>query len=170
MEAMKMNARKWIAVAAAAMVVGGGAYVARAQAPGAGHPGGPGARLGAFVQKLNLTQEQREQIRKAVGAHLPEFKESAKKMMEARGAVLDKMSAEPLDEAAIREACRKAETVAEDVAVQRARLIAELRPILTAEQRATVNEGLQHLREGRGDRLDMLFEFIQQRIEAKSGT
>lgn len=172
---MKRNGRKWMAVAAAVVIVGGGAYIASAQAPGAGRPGvaghsgGPGARLGAFMQKLNLSQEQREQIRKVLGAHLPQFKENAKKMTEARSAVLDKIRAEPVDEAAIRDACRKAEVIAEDVAVQRARVIAELRPILTDDQRAMVNDGLDQLREGRGDRLDMLFDFIQQRIEANGG-
>jgi len=107
--------------AAAALVIGVAVAGLSAQQPaqrGARHgqdgagPGAAGLRLhaamrGMFlrgVRALDLTAEQRTEIRTAMTAHREEFKAIGRDMASARAALNDAVTADTVDDAAIRAA------------------------------------------------------------------
>ena len=94
------------------------------------------ARTNAVMQ---LTDEQKARTAAVVQNHRGEIQEALKKSGEARRAVFDAIHAEPFDEQAVRRASRKAAAIEEDLNVLRGRLTAELRALLTPQQRTAMD-------------------------------
>ena len=113
---------------------------------GPGGPGGPGGRMGGpggpmgvmpmLPPQLNLTDAQRDQIKAIADSHKDEWKALADRERAARMALEQTITADTLDEAAIRQKSADAAAVDADVAVARAHAYAEVLPILTADQKA----------------------------------
>lgn len=109
--------------------------------------GGHGPGLHGLME-LDLEEDQREQIRGLFSAHRDSTESLREAHRQAQKAVAQQIHAEVLDETAIRQASEAAGTVEADLAVERAKLLQDLRKILTAEQLAE----LETLREQRGER------------------
>lgn len=119
---------------------------AAAQPPGRGRwgpgmggwrgPMGPGFGLGLALGRLGVTPEQRQQIRTIVQSHQQEFQALAERRRTAQQALQAAMTADPLDEAAIRSASAALAEVQADAAVLRAKVQREVFAVLTPEQQA----------------------------------
>ncbi len=137
------------AAAAVARPPGGGE---RFGPPGAGFGPGPGPGLlhGPVADRLDLTDEQRDQI----GAILEAQRDATRPWHEdvkSLGAALEEaIEAEPFDEEAVRAVARQLADVRVELAVARARTAQEVRAVLTPAQRETLGEMRARHREHRG--------------------
>ena len=124
---------------------------------GRGGPGGPGGRLGGpggpgrgggpmnvlgpmALERLDLTDAQREQVRAVVQAHDQELKALNDRSFAARKALELAVMADTFDEGAIRARSADMAAVEADLAVTRARIRSEVFQMLTPEQRAKARE------------------------------
>ena len=90
--------------------------------------------------KLNVTPEQREQVLRIVQSHRAEIARAAKPVVEKRRVLRDATRALPIDEARIRGAAAELGDALGDLAVVGAKVKAEARQVLTAEQLASIDE------------------------------
>ena len=128
-------------VAAARAVTPAQAAPAQRMAPVQGRQGvGPGRRLGrplllgAAARRLGLTDAQKDQLRAVAQSRRDEWRTLGDRMRIARRALAQATSANPIDEAAIRQRSADVAAVAADIAVARARARAEMMQVLTPEQ------------------------------------
>lgn len=179
------------AVAMAAMVTTG-ALQAQAQdgAPGkpARHerrgPGGPfGGRFGgdgfgpgfgrggfrgplAMLRQLELTDEQRSQVRQVMDGHRDELRAIGERLAAAHKAQHDAVTAATFDEQAVRAKSAELAEVTADAAVLRAKMHSEVFAVLTPEQQAKAAE-LEAQREARRQQFrERVRERMQQRRAA----
>jgi Spy/CpxP family protein refolding chaperone len=140
--------------------------------PGGGLFGGPLGMLGRGMRELGVTDEQRDQIRVKMDAHKTEFEGIAARMIEAREALNEAVTAETTDETAIRNAAIAVGAIEGEAAVLRARVHQEVFSVLTSEQKQKakelrgqmeqrMKEGRQRMKEGR--------QPIRQRTETERG-
>ncbi len=99
---------------------------------------GPGG-MGAF-RGLDLTDDQRAQLRKIREARQSEFKAAGEKLGAARQGMRALIQAEPINEAAIRAKSAEVAAAEAELAILNARVRAESLQILTAEQQAKLKE------------------------------
>ena len=130
-------------VAVAALVVGAGLA-----AQGRGGRGG----LGGALRYLDLTEDQRTSIRTT----MREFRESGADARQALRAAQrnfrDAVTAETVDETAIRAAAAEAASLQADAAVLRAEMRTAVLALLTADQRAELEQLRDNARENRRGR------------------
>ncbi len=120
---------------------------------GPGGPGGPGfgpgrgrgpmgllGELGRGFRQLDLTDAQREQIRGIVDSHQSAFKEIGDRLRAAHLGMDALVTADTVDEAAIRAKSAEVAAVQADAAVLRARVHQDVFSVLTAEQQAKAKE------------------------------
>jgi len=102
---------------------------------GPGGPGGPGGMFGPMLmQRLNLTEAQREQVKSVLDSHRDEMKALADRSFAARRGVQAAVTAEQFDESAVRARSAEVAAVDADMAVLQARVHAEVWRLLTPEQ------------------------------------
>ena len=106
--------------------------------------------FGRIARELDLSDDQKTQIKATLKTHASEIQTQIKASASARRAVHDAVLALPLDEAAIRAAAQTLGQVHADGAVLFARIRTEVQPILTDEQRAKI----QTLRDRMRNRAD----------------
>lgn len=140
---MKINSKtkNLIAVVAVclltvAIVAGGQDPQVGGRPPGGGFPGGPGPRdgFGFLVRDLNLSDEQKAQIKKITES----FHESTKALREQLR-TLHESEPDPLnsfDEAAVRTAAEARAKIDVELSVAQARMMAQIGAVLTADQKA----------------------------------
>lgn len=119
-------------------------------------PGGPFGEIGLPLRELELTDAQREQVRTVMQSHGAAFKEIGDRMRTAREALDTAVTADTLDEAAVRAKAADVATVEADAAVLRAKVHQEVFSLLTAEQQAKARElkaQRQQRMKQRGDRI-----------------
>jgi protein CpxP len=119
----------------------------------------PGGRLSRLAD-LNLTDEQKATVKETFQKHQPAVKPLVDKLVTERRALQDLIHAEKLDESAIRAQAAKVAAVEADLAVERAKIAQELRPVLTAEQ----IQKLQEMKSEFRGRLDGARERIGKRL------
>jgi periplasmic protein CpxP/Spy len=100
-----------------------------------GGPGGPMGMLPMLGRELNLTDAQRDQIKAIADSHKDEWKALADRERTARTALNDAVTADAINEAAIRQKSAEVAAVEADLAVARAHAHAEVFQILTADQK-----------------------------------
>lgn len=139
-----------LGVGLVAITIAGTAHALMAQdaperhgGPGAGRqmrgPGGPGA-IGPEFRFLDLTDDQRAQLRKIREARQSEFKAAGEKLGAARQGMRALIQAETIDESAIRAKSAEVAAAEAEVAILTAKVRAESLQILTAEQQAKLKE------------------------------
>ena len=116
---------------------------------GPGGPGGPMGTMGIPLNRLDLTDAQREQVKSIMESHQTELRTLGEKAMTVRRALDKAVTADTVDEGAIRARAADLAVVESDMAVARARVHADVLQILTSEQKAKLKE-LQAERETRG--------------------
>lgn len=95
--------------------------------------GGPGGILPG-LRALELTDAQREQVKGLMESHKAEFDAQLQKLGPAHKALRDTITAETLDETAIRQRAAELAAVEADGAVLRAKVHAQVWALLTPEQ------------------------------------
>ena len=106
-------------------------------------PGGRGPMGGLMIRglgQLNLTDEQKTQIKAAMESHKDDFKAFAEKTMAAHVALQDAITADKVDEGAIRARVAEAAAVEADAAVLRAQVHAQVFALLTPDQQAKARQ------------------------------
>lgn len=125
----------------------GGQGPGRFGGPG-GRGGGPMGLLPPLPPDLNLTDAQREQIRALAQSHRDEWKALADRAQPAHDALLAAITADTVNDGLIREKSAEVAAVEADMNVARARVHAEVAQILTADQRAKLQDLRLHARRG----------------------
>ena len=135
-------------IATASMAVGPGAGPARfLQGPLANTPlgrtlAGCFGRVLTLRSELNVTQEQRQQIREVVMSHRSEIASTAKSVRDQRVALRDLVRSGNTDESQIRAAADALGQAVSDAAVKAVSLRGEIAPLLDKGQRATIDKFL----------------------------
>jgi protein CpxP len=130
-------------------------------------PGGPGD-IGLPLRELELTDAQREQVRTVMQSHQAAFKEIGDRMRTARQALDAVVTADALDEAAIRAKSADVAAVEADGAVLRARVHQEVFSLLTAEQQAKAKELKAQRQQKMKQRADRIRERGAERRERRN--
>jgi Spy/CpxP family protein refolding chaperone len=101
--------------------------------------------VGRFLvlrSEVNLTEQQRHQIRDVMVSHRAEIAATVKSVREQRLALRKAVLAEKTDEAAIRTAAEGLGKAIGDASVKAAKLRGELAPVLSAEQKELIHKFL----------------------------
>jgi protein CpxP len=101
-------------------------------------PGGPG--FGMEFRGLDLSDDQRAQLRKIRESHEAEFKAVREKLRAARQGMRELIEADAINESAIRARSTEVAAAEADAAILNARVRAEAMQILTAEQQQKLKE------------------------------
>lgn len=111
------------------------------------HHAGPDGERGEIVAmlehlkyRLEMTEDQQQQVQSIAQDLQPRFEDLHERMMAAQSGLFDAVHAEQMDEAGIRNAAAAVAAVDADLAVTRATLLQEIRAILTPDQRAEATE------------------------------
>jgi Spy/CpxP family protein refolding chaperone len=151
-------------------VISGTAYAM----PGHGMPGFPGpgsgfaeAMLRALL-RLDLTDSQKHEAALILARYREEGREKAAAMRKAMEALRGATEADVFDEAGVRNACKGMAAAGEEMAVHAAKVVAELRGILTPEQKAALEEFKAARHERREGRREHRASFLDEWIEMYS--
>jgi periplasmic protein CpxP/Spy len=139
---VKLNWKKLgIATTAGALVLTAAAVVAFSQGPqgpppGGGFRGGPGPRdgLGPIARDLNLTDDQKAQIKKITDGFAESNKALFDQMRALHASEPDPMSG-TFDEAAVRTAAEARAKIQVELEVSHAKMMSQIAGVLTAEQK-----------------------------------
>ena len=95
-------------------------------------------RFALLRMDLNLTEEQRAEMKKIAQEHRPEIAAVAKKVIAAKRGLVEEVLAEQPDEQKIRAAASKLSEAIGDAAVFASKVVPEGRKVLTPEQREKI--------------------------------
>jgi Spy/CpxP family protein refolding chaperone len=129
---------------------------------GAGGAGGAGAHLlkdrieraGELAKELNLTAEQKKQMKEAAGPFRETMRAQMKTVVEKRQALRQAVIADNANETSIRAAATDLGKAAGDAAVTGSKVYAAIKPILTADQ-------LKKLEAFRKENKDAMDKFLE---------
>lgn len=108
---------------------------------GPGGPMGPmGMGIGPGFRELDLTDDQKTQVKSIVDSHQAEFKAVGETMRAARDGMQSLIEADTLDESAVRAKSVEVAAAEADAAILNAKVRAQTQQILTAEQLAKLKE------------------------------
>ena len=110
-------------------------------------PMGPGGPAGMPLERLGLSDAQKDQAKTIMQSHQDEMKALAEREGPARTALGDAMSADVMDEATIRARSYDVAAVEADMAVAHARIRSEIFQILTADQQAQLKQMQSRLKQ-----------------------
>jgi Spy/CpxP family protein refolding chaperone len=135
--------------------------VAFAQGPRGGGPFGRGGPVpfGLELRALNLTDGQREQVREIQQRHREQGRTASQRLNEAAEKQRQAIETLPVDETLITSATQDMTQAQVDVAIQQARLNADVWSVLTPEQQAQATK----LRAERKARLEQRRQELRQR-------
>ena len=102
--------------------------------------GGQIGRMMVLRSELNVTDEQKEKIHAIIAGKKKEILPVAKGVWAKRVALRDAVLADKPDEAAIRKAADELGKAIGDAAVLGAKVVGEVKPVLTAEQRERIKK------------------------------
>lgn len=139
---------------------------AAAQPPGWVRDGGPGWRGFGFRQ-LDLTAEQRDQLREAFGRFREGTRERQEALGTARAALREAVQADTFDEIAIRERAGEVAAIEADATVERARLHTTIRDLLTPEQRERMERIRSNWQPRRSDWRERRLDRRERRLEKR---
>lgn len=151
-----------IAAGVAALMLAGAAPIVLAQeqpqqqrqerrrGPGIGGPMRGG--FGMEFRGLDLTDDQRAQLRKIREARQNEFKATGEKLRAARQGMRELLTADTINESAIRSKATEVAAAEAEVAILTARVRQEALQILTAEQQQKLKERGAQMKQRRGPR------------------
>ena len=158
-----------MATALAAVLAGGALMYAQGPGPGGPRGRGPGGvgpermEAGVMLRGLDLSEAQQQQIRQLREQHREQTRPIVERLREARQAREAAMTATPFNEGQIRAAMQQLAVVESDLAVQQARLQADVRAILTPEQ----VQQLDARRAERDARMNERRERMRQRMQQR---
>ena len=125
-----MKTKKVVTVAVSVLFVCAVALTVQAGIPGMG----PGMFPFKALMDLNLTGAQKTQIGEILKKYEPQQEEASKKMQEVRDIIEPVLTASEFNEAKIRQACEQVAPTVQDMVVLKAKVMYEIRGVLTPEQ------------------------------------
>lgn len=150
------------AVAAGVALLASTTYV-WAASPGAFGEHRPFAlMMGGKLRALNFTPAQKTAAQSALKTHAPTMMPLVRKMVSERRALHDIVTAEKVDESAIRAQAGRVGQVQAELAVESSRLVADLRKITTPEQAGKLREIEKAIRERIDHGLDKASDWLAQ--------
>lgn len=111
------------------------------------HSDGAPRIFGRIARALDLTADQKSQIKAALKSHAAEIEAQMQASAAARRGLHDAVLADPTDESAILARAADLGRIQGDGAVLFSRIRAEVQPILTPDQRQKLQNFRQHARE-----------------------
>ena len=99
-----------------------------------------------FVDRLNLTPQQRAEIRVVLEAHQADLTSLVEREVAARAVLFQAIHQPETNEQAVRLASRVVASADADLAIERAEIYTEVSPILTEEQKAEVAAFTERMR------------------------
>jgi len=136
-----MKTIKLLTIATAAAIIAGGLTSAPAQDTNdsaAGTRPGHGQILQRIARKLNLTDDQKSQIKAVLSVDKDMLKSLFGQLHDARKNLRAAIRANGTNESAVRAASAKVASVEADWAVERMKLYGKIAPILTDQQRRKI--------------------------------
>jgi Spy/CpxP family protein refolding chaperone len=134
--------------------------------------GGPGPGFGEGVLrlliKLDLTDSQKHEAALILGKYRDEGEVKRVALRKAMEGLREASEADVFDEDAVRTAFEGVAAAGEEMAVHGARLVAELRGILTPEQKAMLEERRAHRQEKRKGQRERRSSFLDEWIDMHS--
>lgn len=122
----------------------------------------PGIKSGLWGLKglleLKLSAAQQEEMLNIINKYQPEREGLRNRMMESRRNLRAVMHAEPFNEGEARKAFREASATREDIFVLGAKMMSELKAVLTPEQKQFIKERREQRAEKRKERLETWLE------------
>lgn len=112
-----------------------------------GGPGGRGGLLGHFSRALDLTDAQKTQIKQIEDGFRESTKALHEQLAQSGGGPLDALNGGAFDEAAVRAAAQARANLHVELEVAHARMLSQVFAVLTAEQKAKLNELHKQMRE-----------------------
>ena len=104
-------------------------------------PGGPmGMGIGPGFRELDLTDDQKAQVKSIADSHQAEFKAVGEKMRTAREGMRALIEADTLDESAVRAKSIEVAAAEADAAILNAKVRTQTLQVLTSEQLAKLKE------------------------------
>ena len=113
-------------------------------------PMGPMGLVGPIVERLGLSDAQKDSVKTIMQSHAAEFKALADRAGTARRGLEDAVMADPIDDAAIRQKSADVAAVDADMAVAAAHVRTEVFQVLTADQRSQAKQWAAHRAERGG--------------------
>jgi protein CpxP len=151
-----MNRVRKIVVTAGivALMAGGSAALLAQGGPGRGgvRPFGPGGRdgrgfeMGFALGQLNLSDAQKTQVRDVMQRHRQQLQPTMQRLEQAMQAQRAAVNQVPVNEAAVRQAAASVASVQADLAVEQARVHADIWNILTPDQQEKAKQLEQQAR------------------------
>ncbi len=120
------------------------------------------------LAQLDLTDSQKQQIAGILKQHRAEIRSATDPLVDARKQLFETVHADSFNEQAVRDACRKVAGCQEQMAVTRARLISELKTILTPEQKNVIQEARARVLEQLPARLDNVRDMVDTWLDKHS--
>ena len=99
---------------------------------------GPGFKFIKVLMDLDLTEQQQTQAANILKAHRPELRSGFDSVKTAHEVLFDTIHRDTYDEQAVRAASQDLAKAEEEFAVTRARVVSEMRNILTTDQKSTL--------------------------------
>lgn len=148
-----MNRKKIITGAVAGLLVFMIASAVEARPFGFGRPGAgmdPGLGMLQLFMELKLTEAQQAEITNIINRYRAAGEPHRSNAIDARKNLRATLQAEPFDEDAARKAFRQVSALREEGFVLRAKMMGELKALLTSEQR-------ELLKEKKGQRVEKMY-------------
>ena len=127
-----------------------------------------GMDIDAHLDKLGVTEEQKTAAAKILKSYGEQGHAMVDEFITARAELFKQVHADEFNETAIREASRRLAAVEEELAVLGARIIRDLRSILTPEQRERIKEMHPKMKDSIHDHISQIREKIQEWIHGHS--
>lgn len=116
-----------------------------------GRHGEHGAMFHRMLEKLELTEQQKESVHEAMKRHHEEADGLGEEMSAARQTLRETIHAETFDEGAIRQAAADLAALEADIAVKKGLFFQDLQQLLTPAQRQEARETMEDWRVMRDD-------------------
>jgi len=134
-----MKTNKWLPLTLAVALNLGGLTTAPSLAADTTAPG-HGRFFQRIAQQLNLTDDQKAQIKTVLRSERDTLKPMLEQLHAARQNLRAAIQASDANEAAVRVASARVAAVEADLAVERMKIFGKIAPILTDEQRQQISE------------------------------
>ena len=141
---------------------GPGGFFGRGGPGGPGGPGGFGGVMG-LLRQLDLTEEQRTQVRQVTESHRDALKAIGDRLQAAHRAENDAVTAAQFDEQLVRAKAADLAAVMADAAVLQAKVHSDVFAVLTPEQQAKAAE----LKAQRQARAEQFRQQVRQRVKER---
>jgi Spy/CpxP family protein refolding chaperone len=140
---ISMKTNKWISLSLAAVLNLGGLTTTTSLAADTNAPG-HGRFFQRIAERLNLTDEQKAQIKTILRSERDTLKPLLGQLHAARQNLRTSIQANGTNETAVRAASARVAAVEADLAVERMKIFGKIAPILTDEQRLQISEFQQN--------------------------